>query len=65
MAEEHSPGADFIRQLVAEDVAAGKNDGLLEKATSEPGVKKLLREFGAQVLDIRPLEPPIGSDSEP
>jgi DNA polymerase-3 subunit gamma/tau len=31
---------------------------LLERASGEPGVKKLLREFGAQVVDIRPLEPP-------
>ena len=30
MAEEHSPGADFIRQLVAEDVAAGKNEGRVQ-----------------------------------
>ena len=29
---------------------------LLEQARNEPGVKKLLREFGAQVVDIRPLE---------
>ena len=29
---------------------------LLELARKEPGVKKLLREFGAQVVDIRPLE---------
>jgi len=31
-------------------------DELLEQARGEPGVKKLLREFGAQVVDIRPLE---------
>jgi len=31
-------------------------DELLEQARNEPGVKKLLREFGAQVVDIRPLE---------
>jgi DNA polymerase-3 subunit gamma/tau len=31
--------------------------GLLARAREEPGVKKLLREFGAQVVDIRPLEP--------
>jgi DNA polymerase-3 subunit gamma/tau len=31
---------------------------LLERASQEPGVKKLLREFGAQVVDIRPLERP-------
>jgi len=39
-----------------------KDESLLEKAKSEPGVKKLLREFGAQVVDIRPLDPPKGSD---
>ena len=31
---------------------------LLKEATGEPGVKKLLREFGAQVVDIRPLAKP-------
>ena len=34
---------------------SGRNE-LLEQARNEPGVKKLLREFGAQVVDIRPLE---------
>jgi DNA polymerase-3 subunit gamma/tau len=29
---------------------------LLEKAKHEPGVERLLREFGAQVIDIRPLD---------
>jgi DNA polymerase-3 subunit gamma/tau len=29
---------------------------LLEKAKSEPGVKKLLHEFGAQVVEVRPHE---------
>jgi hypothetical protein len=28
---------------------------LMQRATSDPGVKKLLHEFGAQVVDIRPL----------
>jgi hypothetical protein len=31
---------------------------LLERARQEPGIKKLLREFGAQVVDIRPLSAP-------
>jgi hypothetical protein len=31
---------------------------LLERARHEPGVQKLLREFGAQVVEIRPLETP-------
>jgi len=31
---------------------------LLEDAKQEPGVKKLLREFGAQVVEVRPLEMP-------
>jgi DNA polymerase III gamma/tau subunit len=42
-----------------------KDKSLLDKAKNEPGVKKLLREFGAQVVDIRPLDPPKGSDVEP
>jgi DNA polymerase-3 subunit gamma/tau len=29
---------------------------LLDRARQDPGVQKLLREFGAQVVDIRPLE---------
>ena len=40
---------------------------LLEQARNEPGVKKLLREFGAQVVDIRPLElhtPQPATDAE-
>jgi len=37
---------------------------LLDRATSEPGVKKLLREFGAKVVDIRPLGLPPGTDSD-
>jgi DNA polymerase-3 subunit gamma/tau len=32
---------------------------LLESAKQEPGVKKLMREFGAQVVDVRPLAPAI------
>jgi len=31
---------------------------LLERAKNEPGVKKLLLEFGAQVVEIRPLDAP-------
>lgn len=31
---------------------------LLEQAKREPGVSKLLREFGAQVVEIRPLSEP-------
>jgi hypothetical protein len=30
-------------------------DRLLRQATSDPGVQRLLAEFGAQVIDIRPL----------
>jgi len=41
-----------------------KDKGLLDKAKNEPGIKKLLREFGAQVVDIRPLDPPKGSDAD-
>jgi DNA polymerase-3 subunit gamma/tau len=43
-------GAKKVTQSTSE---RGK---LLEQARSEPGVQKLLREFGAQVVDIRPLE---------
>ena len=34
----------------------GSREELMAVARSEPAVQKLLREFGAQVVDIRPLE---------
>jgi DNA polymerase III gamma/tau subunit len=37
---------------------------LLEKAKHEPGVERLLREFGAQVIDIRPLDAPRPVETE-
>jgi hypothetical protein len=45
------------RQGSSDSTAGVARGSLIEKATSEPGVRKLLREFGAQVIDIRPLEP--------
>ncbi|HXV76096.1 MAG TPA: DNA polymerase III subunit gamma/tau [Candidatus Polarisedimenticolaceae bacterium] len=42
----------------------GKRGSLVEVARSEPGVSKLLRDFGAQVVDIRPLPPSDGTDRE-
>ena len=30
MVDEHSPGPDFIRQAIADDVAAGRNDGRVQ-----------------------------------
>jgi hypothetical protein len=59
-----SPEADgeLPRRRRQPNLAAPSSDPqaaqLLERASGEPGVKKLLREFGAQVVDIRPLEPP-------
>jgi DNA polymerase III gamma/tau subunit len=38
---------------------------LLEQAKQEPGVSKLLREFGAQVVEIRPLSEPRDVGSGP
>ncbi len=40
-------------------------DALLERARSEPGVRKLLTEFGAQIVEIRPLDAPSPSQEEP
>ncbi|HKQ61887.1 MAG TPA: DNA polymerase III subunit gamma/tau [Candidatus Polarisedimenticolaceae bacterium] len=37
------------------ETAAAPEPGLLEQAKREPGVTRLLREFGAQVVDIRPM----------
>ncbi|NIM02042.1 MAG: DNA polymerase III subunit gamma/tau [Acidobacteria bacterium] len=65
-AEQPAPPKPAAPDTVAPETAASKpktrararpgRDELLEQARSEPGVKKLLREFGAQVVDIRPLE---------
>jgi len=43
------------------------NGSLVDRATSEPGVRKLLRDFGAQLVDIRPLAPSTdaGASTEP
>ncbi len=38
---------------------------LADRATSEPGVRRLLREFGAQLVDIRPLDPVGPRSTEP
>jgi DNA polymerase-3 subunit gamma/tau len=35
-----------------------QRDALLDQARKDPGVKKLFHEFGAQVVDVRPLEAP-------
>ena len=63
-AEEPPPNAGLTTP--PKPPPAGRNE-LLEQARKEPGVKKLLREFGAQVVDIRPLElntPEPASDVE-
>jgi DNA polymerase-3 subunit gamma/tau len=49
------PRAKVQTRDEASPVPPGR-DELLERARGEPGVKKLLREFGARVVDIRPLE---------
>jgi hypothetical protein len=36
--------------------ARDDSSSLLERARSEPAIRKLLSEFGAQVIEIRPLE---------
>jgi hypothetical protein len=59
-----SPTGDPARRAAAPK-RPPEDSNLLNEATSEPGVKKLLRDFGAQVVEIRPLEPPKGSDVEP
>ena len=41
------------------------NDGLLNEARKEPGVRKLLDTFGAQVVEIGPLELSTDPAAEP
>jgi hypothetical protein len=38
-------------------------EALLSQATNEPGIKKLLYEFGAEVVEIRPLDEGGGAPS--
>jgi hypothetical protein len=45
-----APAAKPARVSKGED----KHGSLVERAKGEPGVSKLLRDFGAQVVDIRP-----------
>jgi DNA polymerase III gamma/tau subunit len=40
----------------------GDRRQLMEMAGSDPAVKHLLREFGAQIVDIRPLDPDTGTE---
>jgi len=42
----------------------GSRDELLRSAREDPGVKKLLREFGAQVLEIQPLDAVVATEPE-
>ena len=42
----------------ARDRGFDDNEALLLAAKNDPGVARLLREFGAQVVEIRTLEPP-------
>ncbi len=46
------------KATVAQPAPAARDDSssLLDKARSEPAIRKLLSEFGAQVIEIRPLE---------
>jgi hypothetical protein len=59
-AEAPSPPAAKERAPRRRPRSAGESGGgsLIEKATAEPGVRKLLKSFGAQVVDIRPLGAP-------
>ena len=41
------------------DSSDPNRDQLLKGAKREPGISKLLKEFGANIVDIRPLAPPL------
>ena len=60
-AAKPSPPAERPRPTRAPARKPGSQTGgrrsLLDTARGEPGVDKLLREFGAQVVDIKPLAP--------
>jgi DNA polymerase III subunit gamma/tau len=50
--------------------SSGSDDGssrsqLMARARKDPAVQRLVREFGAQVIDVRPLDPPIQDEASP
>ena len=49
------PNAAVARQAPA-PASRDDSSSLLDRARSEPAIRKLLSEFGAQVIEIRPLE---------
>ncbi len=38
--------------------SANARGSLLERAKKDPGIKKLLHDFGAQVVEIKPMDSP-------
>jgi len=50
-------GGNGAPSVGIESIRPPSRNELMESAKSDPGVRHLLREFGAQVLDIRPLAP--------
>ena len=39
--------------------AGESKQALTERALKDPGVNRLLKEFGAQVVDVRPVRPAV------
>ena len=56
-AVETTPSPPSSVNDAAAPPSRGRNDELLAHAQREPGVQKLLREFGARVVEISALEP--------
>jgi DNA polymerase-3 subunit gamma/tau len=63
------PTAPRKTEQPPKDSISSDRETLLKRATQEPGVRKLLHDFGAQVVEIQPLEPdrtgPRGPLEEP
>lgn len=51
-----TPSGDESPPSPSRPPAGADRQDLLDRARSEPGVRKLLSEFGARVVEIRPLE---------
>ena len=51
------PGPTDRRPSRRDSTTRAGHGSLIERAKAEPGVGRLLREFGAQIVDIKPLDP--------
>ena len=68
-AEQASPAHSALAKsggtsapAMAPSAVHGSREEIYEQARRDPGIKRLLSEFGAQIVDVRPLDTPPPSD---